>query len=110
MTTIRYPVQAANGKLILSDNATAEAITSAIQTRYGERVFRNAYGNNLDEFTTTNDLSTLLTEMQSAIINSTTDYRPLSLSVNGYIDDYGSTVITVNYDDDERTNTITVKL
>ena len=110
MTTFKYPPQAANGKLILSDNATAEAISSAIQTRYGERVLRNTYGNNLDEFVVTSDLSAMLAEMQEAIIASTIAYRPLSLAVSGFIDNEGHTNITVNYDDDERTNTLTVKL
>ena len=110
MTTLKYPPQAANGKLMLSDNDTAEAILSAIQTRYGERVFRNTYGNDLDVFVVTGDIASLLVELREAIIASTIDYLPLSLAVSGYLDENGNTIITVDYDDDERTKTITVKL
>lgn len=110
MTTFRYPPQAANGKLSVSDNATAEAITSAIQTRLGERVFRNTYGSNLDEFTVTNDLSQMLADLQEAIVSSTLTYQPLSLAVNGYVDDDGITVVTVEYDDSQKTDTVVVKI
>lgn len=110
MATLKYPLQVANGGLLLSDDATAEAIISAIQTRYGERILRNTYGNDLDEFTNTNDLSRLLAELEEAIINSTLDYRPLSIFLEGSIGDFGTVSITVEYEDTERTGTITIKL
>ena len=110
MTTFKYPPEAANGKLVLSDRASSEAIISAIQTRHGERVLRNTYGNNLDEFVSINDLSSILAELHESIINSTRDYRQMSLAVGGFIDDDGHTRITVEYDDDQRNNTLTVTL
>lgn len=109
MSSLKYPPQAEHGKLMLSDNAVVEAIISAIQTRYGERVLRNAYGNDLDEFTVTSDLSSMLIEMQEAVAASTVDYLPLLLAISGDLDEDGNTVITVNFDDDIRIETITVR-
>jgi hypothetical protein len=111
MATIKYPVQAANGKLLLSNNAVAEAIISVIQTRYGERVFRNSYGNDLDELRTVSDIDATLADILECIIAGTIEYQPLSISVDGYIDDLGLASIAVEYrQDGDRPQTINLKI
>lgn len=110
MSSFKYPPQAANGKLVISNNATAEAISQAVQTRYGERVLRNKYGNDLDEFMVFTDLSTILQNLQEAIVDSTQEYRPISLALTGSIGDNGVISVNIEYDDDERTRTINIQL
>jgi phage baseplate assembly protein W len=110
MATFKYPVQAANGGLVLSDNYVGEAIISAIQTKQGERVFRNRYGNSVEELSVTNDLSSTLAQMTEAVIDSTSEYQPLSLSISGYIGDDGLTIIDVEYSDDQRLQNFTINL
>jgi phage baseplate assembly protein W len=110
MSTFKYPVQAANGSLVLSSNYVGEAIISAIQTKHGERVFRNRYGNSVEELSVTNDLSTTLTQMTEAVIDSTYEYQPLSLSISGYIGDDGLAIIDVEYEDDQRLQNFTINL
>ena len=110
MSTFKYPPQAANGKLLLSENYTKEAIIQAVQTRYGERVFRNRYGNDIDEFSIVRDLSSLLLDLEEAIINSTQEYRPISFSLTGDISTEGVVSVHIEYDNEERTQNITVTL
>jgi phage baseplate assembly protein W len=110
MATFKYPIQAANGSLVLSDRYVGEAIISAIQTKQGERVFRNRYGNSVEELSTTNDLSSVLAQMNVAVMDSTSEYQPLSLSLSGYIDDSGQTVIDVEYSDDQQQENVNLTL
>jgi hypothetical protein len=110
MSTFRYPVGAANGKLLLSDSPVAEAIRQAIQTRYGERVFRNTYGSDVEEFSLVTDLDRILAELTEGIIDSTEDYQPLSINLAGYIDDDGYCQISVEYDDGTGTQDLNIQL
>lgn len=112
MTSFKYPPQAANGKLVVSDtaDATKEAILQAVQTKYGERVFRSSYGNGVDEFTVVADLQATLDDLQQAIVDSTADYRPLFLNVTGEIRDDGRINILIEFDDETRIQTLTTVL
>jgi hypothetical protein len=110
MVTFRYPVGVANGKLLLSDSPVAEAIRQAIQTRYGERVFRNTYGSDVEEFSLITDLDRILAELTEAILDSTEDYQPLSIYLTGYIDDDGYCQISVEYDDGTGTQDLNIQL
>lgn len=110
MSSFKYPPTAANGKLVLSDNGTKEAIIQAIQTRYGERVLRNRYGSDLDEFLVVSDLTAVLLDLEQAIIDSTQEYLPISLGISVEISDDGTISVYIEFDDDERTQTISLKL
>jgi hypothetical protein len=110
MTTIKYPLQAANGKLLLSDNANVEAITQVIQTKQGERVLRNTYGTDLNELDTIGDLSTVLGSLSRSIAAGTTEYLPLAIGLEGSVTDEGIVNVYVEYQDDQELNTLTVQL
>lgn len=111
-TTFKYPPEAANGKLLVSEGteATKEAIVQAVQTKYGERVFRSSYGNDIDEFTVIQDLEETLGELRTAIADSTAEYRPLSLSVTGEIGDDGRLDVLILFDDESRVQTLTIRI
>ena len=108
MTTIKYPLTAVNGDLVLSNRSRAgiEAILSAVSTKHGERVLRNNYGQGLEELTTIGDIAAIITQITEDIYDSTRDYVPLSVVVDGRIDDDGQLVATIYYNDE----TITTKI
>lgn len=110
MSQFKYPPQAANGKLLLSEDYTKEAIVQAIQTRHGERVLRNRYGNDLDEFSLVSDISTVLAELEESIIDSTYEYLPLSLAISGEVNDDGTMSVDIEFDDDQRTQNISLRI
>jgi phage baseplate assembly protein W len=106
MTSFAYPPQAANGRLVLSDNAAAEAIRSAIQTKLGERILRNTYGSDVDELTTATDLDVVLAQLQEAILDSCAEYLPLAITLSGSILESGQTEIQILYNDTETITTV----
>lgn len=112
MSTFKYPPEAANGKLLTSEDAeaTKEAIMQAVQTKYGERVFRSSYGNDIDEFLVIQDLEAVLSELKDSIAESTEDYRPLFLAVTGDIKDDGRVDVLIQFEDNRVLQTITTTL
>jgi phage baseplate assembly protein W len=99
MTTFKYPVEAANGNLVLSNNPSAEAIKQVIQTRKGERVMRNYFGTEVEELITITELGTTLGTMEQDIENATDEYQPLNVTLEGSVFDDGSASINVYYTD-----------
>lgn len=99
MPTFKYPVEAANGGLVLSDNPSAEAIKQVIQTRKGERVMRNYFGTEVDELVTLTALGTTLGTMERDIEAATDEYQPLDVVLEGSLYDDGSASINVFYTD-----------
>lgn len=110
MTTIKYPVEVANGKLLLSDNANVEAIIHVLQTRQGERIMRYTYGTETNELDTIPSLSKLLGDIELAVIAGTQEYLPLAVGIEGSLGDEGIVTLYVNYQDREELNTLTVTL
>lgn len=110
MTTFKYPIQAVNGTLVLSEDSNREAILQVVQTRYGERVLRNTYGTDLDEFQVVQSLEDIAQEVEQAIIDGTEEYKPLVVAVNSNIADDGTMYLDIEFDDDARTQNLTVKI
>jgi phage baseplate assembly protein W len=112
MATIKYPLTAANGKLLLSqdDRATVEAITQVIQTRQGERVLRNYFGSDLNELDTLSDLSSVLATLEASISNGLSEYTSLAVGLEGSVDDDGVVTVYVEYQDNDQLSTATVTL
>jgi phage baseplate assembly protein W len=112
MATLKYPLSAANGELLLSqdDRATVEAITQVLQTKHGERVFRNYFGSDLSEFDVISDLSSVLGTLELSIANNLNEYTPLSLALEGSVDDSGVVSVYVEYQDSDQLNMATVTL
>lgn len=106
MTTIKYPLSvSATGDLLLSDNdrAAPEAILSSLNTRTGERVYRPSYGNSIDELATISDLSRVLGGIEDAIGRDCSEYVPLTVAVEGEINDDGVASATCYYTTEEVT-------
>lgn len=99
MTTFKYPLQAANGKLLLSDKPNAEAILQVLSTRKGERVLRNTFGTEVEELTTIAQLGTTLGTIENDIRGATLEYEPLEVTLEGALYDDGSAQITCYYSD-----------
>lgn len=110
MTTFKYPLQAANGKLVLSDNASAEAIMQVLQTRKGERVLRNTFGTEVEELTTIAELGTTLGTLEQDIIDATEEYQPLEVNLEGSLYDDGSAQIQCYYSDDLSDGTFVTRI
>lgn len=110
MTTFKYPLQAANGKLVLSDNDSAEAIMQVLQTRKGERVLRNTFGTEIEELTTITELGTTLGVIENDIRSATEEYQPLEVSLEGSLYDDGSAQINVQYTDNLTDGTFTTRI
>lgn len=110
MSTFKYPFQAANGGLVISDNASAEAIMQVLQTRKGERVMRNTFGTEVEELTTIAELGTTLGIIETDINNATEEYQPLEVVLNGSIYDDGSAQVQVYYSDTLSDGTFTTRL
>lgn len=112
MSTIKYPLTAANGKLLLSDDtrASVEAITQVIQTSTGERVLRNYFGSDLSNFDTISDLSGVLAALEVAISSNLSEYQPLTVGLEGSVNDDGVVTIYVEYQDAIQLKTATITL
>lgn len=110
MATFKYPPSAANGKLLLSQDANREAIMSAVQTKHGERVFRAGYGNGVDELRTISDLSELMQQLEDDVYESVADYQPLAIAVNGSPSDDGQIDLYLVYEDENQVSSLSIKL
>lgn len=112
MATIKYPLTAANGQLLLSgDNrASVEAITQVIQTRTAERVLRNSFGSNLDTFDLISDLSNVLATLEASIAANLSEYQPLAVGLEGSVNDDGVVSVYIEYQDSDQLKTATVTL
>lgn len=105
MTTFKYPLQAANGKLVLSNNPNPEAILHVLQTRKGERVLRNRFGTEVEELTTVVELGAVLGSLENDISQATEEYEPLEVNLEGYLSNDGTAQITCLYSDGLSTGT-----
>lgn len=110
MPTFKYPLQAANGKLVISNNASAEAIRQVLQTRKGERVMRNTFGTEVEELVTIAELGTTLGTIEQDIREATEEYEPLEVELEGSLYDDGSAQITVLYSDNLNDGTFTTRI
>lgn len=103
MTTVKYPLQAANGDIMLSPDsrATTEAVLSALQTRKGERVWRNNYGSDLEEFQLVSNLPSVLQQLKQDVVYSTTSYPQYTLELQGSINEDGQMDVLAILGEDE---------
>lgn len=112
MSTVKYPLTAANGQLLLSDDtcASVEAITQVIQTSTGERVLRNYFGSDLNSFDLISDLSNVLATMEAAISENLSEYQPLSVGLEASVNDDGVVSVYVEYQDAIQLSAATITL
>lgn len=112
MATFKYPFTASKGTLVLSDDnkANGEAIAQAIQTHKGERVLRNYFGVEVEELSTLTQLGALLGSLEKDIAEATAEYQPLTLTLEGSMNDDGTAQVTCEYNDLFSEGTVTVTL
>lgn len=110
MPTIKYPITAANGDLVVSDNPNVEAILSALATMQGERILRNSYGQDLDAFYTAADLDDRLLRLLADLNYSVADYPVLIADIHGTVNDDGTIDISIYYNDGETDQTISTRI
>lgn len=98
MTTLRYPITAENGSLLLTreeERKIPEVIRHCLQTRLEERPMRPDWGIEDPEFNVVYDLPAYLRTVETALIEALGEYPGTSLSVVGAINDSGTLPVTV---------------
>lgn len=103
--SLRYPLQAVNGKLVLTDSypvIVGQCILAALQTRLEERVYRPEFGLPDHTFDSISNLALILAEVRTAIeLAIAEDFPEVTFQVLGGVSDDGKLDLQVAYQSPE---------
>lgn len=106
MATLKYPIGASNGGLVLTVNegeAVVGALKSALLTNKGERIIRPQYGSVDNLFELISNGSSYVVGLEHDVDASVTDYPDLATQAIGSIGDDGQAKINLLYSIDKGT-------
>ena len=112
--SLRYPLEALNGKLVLTDSypvIVGQSILAALQTRLEERVYRPEFGLPDHTFDSIGNLALILAEVRGTIeLAIAEDFPEVTFQVLGGVNDDGRLDLTVAYQSPEFSDRVEVTI